>query len=99
MVNKKRAVHQPFFNYRYVLLLVLFGTENEVNDDTENECTSDGSDRHFAECDRKAADAADKDGGYDEEISVVFEVNFLYHLKTGNGDEAVKRDANAAHYA
>ena len=34
-----------------------------------------------------------------EEVSVIFEVNFLDHLQTADCDEAVERDAHAAHDA
>ena len=37
--------------------------------------------------------------GDNEEVSVILEVNFLDHLQTADCDEAVERDAHAAHDA
>ena len=47
----------------------------------------------------KAADAGDQDRRNNEEVLVVAKIKILKHLQTGNGDEAVKCQADAAHDA
>ena len=73
--------------------------KNKVNDDTENESASDGGYLNCAEGYRKAADTRDEDNGNNEEVVVFAEVHLLDHLQTRNRNEAVKRNANTAHYA
>lgn len=79
--------------------VVLFEGNDGVCDDTEDECASDGSDGDLTECYCKSADTADQDDCDYEEVLVFTKVNFLDHLKTGDCDESVESDANAAHYA
>ena len=74
-------------------------TEYLVYDDAEDKRGGDRGYRDCAEVERKTADAADEYSRDDKEVSVLLEVDLLDHLKTRYGDEAVERDAYAAHYA
>ena len=73
--------------------------DDEVDEDAEDESASDFGDGDLTEGKSHTADAGDEDDGYDEEVLVFFEVDFLDHLETGNCDEAVERYADAAHDA
>ena len=74
----------------------LFGND-QVYDDAEDKGSGNLGDGDLTDLKGQAADAGDENGGDDEQVSVLAEVDFLDHLKTGNRDEAVKRDAHAAH--
>ena len=80
------------------MILSRFRAE-KIGKDTEDERARYCGYRDFAESKGQAAYAGDKDNGYNEEVAVVAEVYLLYHFKTGYRDEAVERDAHAAHYA
>ena len=56
-------------------------------------------DRVAAEAEIQAADAADQNGADDEQVAAVAEVDLMQHLQAGDRDEAVQRDARAAHDA
>ena len=47
----------------------------------------------------QSADARDQDRGDGEQVLVIAEVDLLQHLQTADGDEAVEREADAAHHA
>ena len=81
--------------------------DDEVRNDAEDERgreARDGEERAAgggvsAEIEGEAADAGNEDGGDDEEVLVVSEVDALEHLETGDRDEAVESYAGAAHNA
>ena len=81
-----------------VLLRIRLG-EQYIHENTENQRGCNGSDRNLTEIQGQTADTADEDGRNNEQIAVLFEVNVLNHLQTGNGNEAVQCDADAAHDA
>ena len=79
------------------LFFVLLVAENHVHDDTEDQCTSDGGDGDLTEVQGQTADTCDQNDRSYEEVLVLIEVNLLYHLQTGNGNEAVQSHADTAH--
>ena len=81
------------------LLLLLADGENGVHKDAEDERGGDVGDGDFAEVEGQAADAGDEDGGDYEKVAVLIKVNVLEHPQAGYRNEAVQRDAHAAHYA
>ena len=88
-----------FYIGLFSLFVLLSVAEHNIRQDAEDECAGDGGYRDLAEGDGQAADTGDKNNGDNEEVSVIFEVNFLDHLQTADCDEAVERDAHAAHDA
>ena len=80
-------------------LLLICLAKHCIHDDAEDESGGDGSDGDLTEIEGEAADTADEDGGDDEQVAVLFEVDVLDHLETGDGDEAVEGDTDAAHDA
>ena len=80
-------------------LLFFIFVQNDIDNNTENQCASDRGDNDLADRHGHTADTRDEDNGYGEEVCVVFEVDLLDHLETGNRDEAVEGNANAAHDA
>ena len=85
-----------------VLFCTLFGLclrKHEVCDDAENQSAGNCRKGDLAEGEGKTADTGNQDYGNNEEVAVFFEVNIFDHLKTGNGDEAVKSHADTAHDA
>ena len=73
---------------------MMFSSSNII----EN-CTGDGNGGvSGSEADGETADASDEDGGSDEDVFGVAEVDFLIdkHLDAGGGDEAVKNERDAA---
>ena len=83
----------------FVSFFGLFFGKKNVYDDAEDEGTGDGGDGNLTDSHCHAADTRDEDNGCGKEICIVFKVYLLDHLETGDGDEAVKGDAYAAHYA
>ena len=73
--------------------------ENDIGDDAEDKSAGNGGKGNLAEGEGKAADTGNQDNGNNEQITVVIQIDLLNHLKTANCDEAVKRDAHAAHDA
>ena len=87
-----------FFDFLFVVVL-LGVAEYNVREDSEKKCAGDGGYRDLAEGDGQAADAGDEDNGDNKEVFVILKVYLLNHLQTADGDEAVERDAHAAHDA
>ena len=54
---------------------------------------------HGTEVQRQAADAAHQNGSDHEQVPVVAQIHRLQHLQAADRDEAVQRDAHAAHDA
>ena len=79
--------------------LLALTVENEVNDDTEDECCCNVLDLDLTEIQHQATNTANEDSGYNEEVLVVTEVNILEHLQTAYCDEAVECDTNTTYYA
>ena len=90
-----------FFNFFSFLgwFLIL---EDEVHDDAEDHSNRGAGDGDGgvsgSKADGETADASDEDGGSDEDVFGVAEVDFLIdeHLDAGGGDEAVKNERDAA---
>ncbi len=85
--------------FLFCFFLVLHAAEHQVCQDAEDQSACNGSQGDFAEADGQTADTRDQDNGDDEEVAVVVEVNLLDHLQTGDCDETVQSDADAAHDA
>ena len=51
------------------------------------------------EVEHKSADSENENGAYNEKVLFLSKVNGLDHFKTGNSDEAVKRNADSAENA
>ena len=83
----------------FLIFFVFLSVDHNVGQDAEDEGAGDLGHGNGAEADCKSADTGDEDNGYHEEVAVVAEVDSLYHLKTRHCDEAVERDAHAAHDA
>ena len=91
-----KAARLRFFVF---LLLLLADGENGVHKDAEDERGGDVGDGDFAEVEAQPTDAGDEDGGDYEKVAVLVKVNVLEHPQAGYRNEAVQRDAHAAHYA
>ena len=70
--------------------------EDDIDQDADDQTGSNGTDLDIAEVERQTADAAYQDGGNNEQVAVVVQVNRLDHFKAAYRDEAVERDADAA---
>ncbi len=73
--------------------------EDDIDDDAEDQAGGDGTDGDSAEVQGQAADAGHQDGCDHEQVAVVIQIHRLQHLEAADRDEAVQRDANAAHDA
>lgn len=71
--------------------------DEEVDQDTKNQGASDFGQSDVADGKFQTTDARDKDNGDDEQVAVIAKVGGLNHLKTADGDETIKRDADATH--
>ena len=84
-----------------VLFFTLAAIEDHVHQNAQNESGGDGADfdngiLNVAELQGQSADAAHQDGGHNEQVAVVTQVNRLQHLEAGYSDEAVQSDADTA---
>ena len=102
-INKKGLRNKAkTFSIRGVfwkISVFIFFFQELVSNDSEDKSGCNFGKSYVSEVKGKSADSADKDYGYNEEVSVITEVNFLYHLKTGYCDETVEGYTYAAHYA
>ena len=73
--------------------------EHEIYDDAEDKRAGNRGKGYAAEVDGESADTCNENCGYNKEVAVFLKVNLLNHFKTGYCNEAVKGDADAAHYA
>ena len=79
--------------------LLALDVDERIDENAEDERAGDCSDSDLSEGERHSAHAGDEDGRDDEEVAVLVEVDLLDHLQTADGDEAVERNAHAAHDA
>ena len=87
---------QPFTRIRSFIALG-GAVEQEVDNNTEDKRAGYGRQRNRADVHLHSTDTCDQDDRCGEKVAVVIQVNRLEHLQTGNGNEAVQRDADTAH--
>lgn len=71
-----RCVYPKLFVFGLVL------TENDIGEDTEDECGGNAGDGDLTEVEGQTADAGDEDGSNYEEVAVLTQVNDLEHFQT-----------------
>ena len=87
------------FGLGFALFLGRALVEDHVHQDAHDQAGGDGADLHGAEVQRQAADAAHQNGSDHEQVPIVAQIHRLQHLQAADRDEAVQRDAHAAHDA
>lgn len=108
---KACLAHLFYMRADAVLVLIFRGdfsvVDDEAGDDAHDERYGQARDREDrsagqfirSELERESADARHEDRADHEQVPVVSEIDSLQHLQTADSDEAVQRDARAAHDA
>ena len=72
---------------------------NDIDKDAKDQSAGDRGKRDLADDKLKTTDTRDQNDRDNEEVAIIIKIRALNHLKTADGDEAIKRNTDTTHDA